>query len=112
MRAMVARFPRRDSVAAGNPPVGPAFASLIHSVWTCAGVEPTRRRRAATESQYAAFGFRITFAACPPTAQSTTSTRGLFIGSAFALGTNVWNSWVALLIPMEMKTIRPLVGSG
>src|SRR5439155_9836329 len=86
-------------------------ASLIHTTCAWSGDEPWPRRRVATESQYAALGVSMRSADWPPTAQSITLTRGFFMGSALALGTNAENSIVALLIPIEIRTIRP-AGSG
>ena len=85
---MEVRLVRRVSDDAGKALVGLAFASFSHTTWTCALDEPARDRRAETESQYAAFGFRITLAAWPPTAQSTIRTRGLRREAALAFGMN------------------------
>src|SRR5213083_2372669 len=54
----------------------------------------------------------MSWVACPPSAQSITLSRGLRPGSLVARGTNVLNSCVALLMPIEIRTMRPFAGSG
>src|SRR5947208_1429603 len=107
LRSVAATSTASACASAGNDALGFFSASFTHAVATCAGVTPAAASRVSIVDQTALLGSAHASAACPPCAQSTSTSAGSLPVCAFAIGTNVENSCVVFDIPTETNTYFP-----